>query len=240
MRNYIPIVVVLVIFMAIVVVYFAFKSNQPSVDAIGESEEIRNLKDKARAYAEANEYEQSIEYYTEALKMRPENAYLHNDIGAVYHNLGIDAAGETWPGWEEDLTNMTPVTALHQLKQALSEVQSGVIVMTVNDKKVMDTLANYARASNCYVHLEHHRRTSDMTIIKGKTREAFRKAESELLRAKDLKPRYSAAYENLGSLYHRMGRRKDALIMWTSALDLEPTNKKLRQYLQQYDLTLSQ
>ena len=240
MKNYIPLFVVLVICIAVVGVYFAFKSNQPSVDAIGESEEFRELKNKGRAYAEANEYEQAIEYYTEALKMRPDDAYLHNDIGAVYHNMGIDAAGETWPGWEEDVTNMTPVTALHQLKQAFSEVPSGVIVMTVNDTKVMDTLANHARASDCYVHLEHHQRTSDMTIIKGKTREAFRKAESELLRAKDLKPRYSAAYENLGSLYYRMGRKKDALIMWHSALDLEPTNKKLRQYLQQYGLTLSQ
>jgi tetratricopeptide (TPR) repeat protein len=240
MGNYIPLIVVLVILIAIVGAYFAFKSNQPSVDTIGEGEEVRDLKDKGRAYAEANEYEQAIEYYTEALKARPEDAYLHNDLGAVYHNMGIDAAGETWPSWEEDLTNLTPVDALHQLQQALSEVQSGVIVMTVNNKKVMDTLENHAIASGCYVHSEHHQRTSDMTIIKGATMEAFRKAESELLRAKDLKPRYSAACENLGSLYYRMGRKNDALIMWKSALDLEPTNKKLRQYLQQYDLTSSQ
>jgi tetratricopeptide (TPR) repeat protein len=240
MRNYIPLIVVLVILIAIVSAYFAFKSNQPSTDAIGEGEEVRDLKDKARSYAEANEYEQAIEYYTEALKARPEDAYLHNDIGAVYHNMGIDAAGETWPSWEEDLTNLSPVEALHQLQQALSQVQSGVIVMTVNNKKVMDTLENYAKSSGCYVHLEHQQRTSDMTIIKGATLEAFRKAESELLRAKDLKPRYSASYENLGSLYYRMGRKRDAIIMWKSALDLEPTNKKLRQYLQQYDLTLSQ
>ena len=227
MRNYIPLIAALVICIAIVGVYFAFKSDQPSKDAIGESEEVKDLKDIARAYAEANEYEKAIEYYTEALKMRPEDAYLHNDIGAVYYNMGIDAAGETWPSWEEDLTNMSSVTALHQLQQALSEVQSGVIVMTVNSKKVMDTLANYASKSGCYVHLEHHQRTSDMTIIKGATMEAFRKAESELLRAKDLKPRYSAAYENIGSLYYRMGRKNDAVIMWKSALDLEPTNKKL-------------
>ncbi|MFQ6040757.1 MAG: tetratricopeptide repeat protein [Candidatus Poribacteria bacterium] len=240
MKNYIPLMVVLVICIAFAGGYFAFKSSQPTMDAIGESEEVRDLKDRARAYADANEYERSIEYYTEALKMRPDDAYLHNDLGAVYHNMGIDAAGETWPSWEEDLTDTNPVTALQQLKQALSEVQSGVIVMTVNSMEVMNTLANHARASGCYVHIEHHQRTSDLNIIKGKTMEAFRKAESELLRAKDLKPRYSAAYQNLGSLYYRMGRQKDAVIMWKSALDLEPTNKKLRQYLQQYDLTLSQ
>ena len=240
MRNYIPIVVVPVIFIAIVGVYFAFRTNQPLVDAIGESKQIRDLKDQARAYAEANEHEQAIEYYTEALKMRPEDAYLHNDLGAVYHNMGVDAAGETWPGWEEDLTDMTPVEALHQFRQALSEVQSGVIVVTVNSMKVMETLVNHARVSDCYVHIENHQRTSDITIVKGKTRQAFRKAESELLRAKDLKPRYSKAYENLGSLYYRMGRQKDALILWNSALDLDPTNKVLRQYLQQYDLTFSQ
>jgi len=239
-RNYIPLIVVLVVCIAIVGAYFVLKSSQPSIDTIGESEEVRDLKGMGRAYAEANEYEQAIEYYTEALKARPEDAYLHNDIGAVYHNMGIEAAGETWPSWEEDLTNLTPVDALHQLQQALSQVQSGVIVMTVNNKKVMDTLENHARASGCYVHLEHQQRTSDMTIIKGATLEAFRKAESELLRAKDLKPRYSAAYENLGSLYYRMGRKRDAIIMWQSALALEPTNKKLRQYLQQYDLTSSQ
>jgi tetratricopeptide (TPR) repeat protein len=135
---------------------------------------------------------------------------------------------------------MKPVNALHQLKQALSEVKSGVIVMTVNDMEVMKTLANYARESDCYVHIEDHRRTSDINIIKGKTKEAFRKAESELIRAKDLKPRYAKAYENLGSLYYRMGKQKDAIILWQSALDLDPTNKVLRQYLQQYDLTLTQ
>jgi tetratricopeptide (TPR) repeat protein len=148
--------------------------------------------------------------------------------------MGVDAAGDTWPSWEEDLTNMKPIDAFYQLQQALSQVQSGVIVFTVNDVKVMNTLVNYAKSSGCYVHVENRQSASDINIIKGKTMEAFRKAESEFLRAKDLKPRYSAAYENLGSLYYRMGRQQDALIMWKSALKLEPTNKKLRQYLRQF------
>jgi len=240
MRSYILLIIVLVTCIACVGGYLALKSDEPSVDSIGESQEVRDLKEKGRAYAEANEHEQAITYYTEALKMRPDDAYLHNDLGAVYHNMGVEAAGEAWPSWEEDLTNVTPITALQQLKQALSEVQSGVIVMTVNDVKVMNTLANHARSSDCYVHIEDHQRTSDITIIKGKTKEAFRKAESELFRAKDLKPRYAKAYENLGSLYYRMGKQQDAVILWKSALDLDPTNKVLRQYLQQYDLTLTQ
>lgn len=230
MQNKIPIIIVVIVLAVFITAYFTFRGEPPSEALISESDEVRNLREQAARYTAAADYEQAIAAYTEALHLRPENAYFHNNLGAVYYNIGVDAAEP----WEEDVTDKTPFDALNQLQQALSQLKSGIIVMKVNDADVMNILENHARSIRAYVHTEHHQRTSDVNIITGKTMEAFRKAESEFWRAKDLKPGYAVPYESLGALYYRMGRHRDALTQWRNALELEPNNKRLRRYLSQF------
>ena len=38
-----------------------------------------------------------------ALKMRPENAEIYNDLGTVYYEQGLKYAGPSWPSWEQEL-----------------------------------------------------------------------------------------------------------------------------------------
>ena len=80
---------------------------------MSESVEFRDLKDQAMVYANAGDYKRAIDLYTETLKMRPENAYIHNDLGAVYHNIGVEAAEEPW---EEDVTFTAPQLCLRVMK----------------------------------------------------------------------------------------------------------------------------
>jgi len=194
-----------------------------------ESAEFREAYENARRYAAANDYTRAIRYFTEALKIRPENAEVHNDLGATYLNMGVKASE---PPWEEDVSDMTGFEAFRQLEQALAQAESDIIIFEKADQRISDALVAQARKAGCGAYIEPHQLTATITIIKGKTKDAFRKAESELVRAKDLKPRYAVAYQNLGNLYYRMGHHRDAKILWQNALKLEPHNKELRRYLQ--------
>jgi len=231
MRAQIPTIIGLCVCLLIIIPLFIAikKSKAPDEAYTTESTEFRESYDNAKRYAEVNDYTRAIGYFTEALKIRPDNAEVHNDLGATYLNMGIDASE---PLWEEELSDMTGFEASQQLGQALAQVESGVIVFTKVEQKVADDLAAQARNENCYAHIEPHQLTATVTVVKGKTKEAFRKAESEFIRSKDLKPRYAPAYQNLGNLWYRMGRHKSALVLWRGALELEPHNKELRKYLQ--------
>ena len=233
MRAQIPTIIgVCICLLVIITLYFYYqykKDEMPDEAYTTESEEFIDSYDNAKRYAEVNDYTRAIGYFTEALKIRPDNAEVHNDLGATYLNMGIDVSEPLWP---EELSDMTGFEAAQQLAQALAQIESGLIVFTKVRQKIADDLAAQASNENCYAHVERHQLTATVTIIKGKTKEAFRKAEAEFIRAKDLKPRYAPAYQNLGNLWYRMGRHKDALILWQGALELEPNNKELRKYLQ--------
>ena len=67
-----------------------------------ESEEFKQIRTHATDAFNAGQYQQAIELYSQAMKMRPENAEVFNDLGAVYYKQGITYAGPKWPSWEKN------------------------------------------------------------------------------------------------------------------------------------------
>ncbi len=215
-------------------------------DKMLESEEFRNLREEGKNLAQMGMkyyedgnldkalefYNKAIQIYTQALKIRPENAEMHNDLGAVYYNLG-EAVSE--PIWTDDLTRSSLTEAMDKLQNALREVESGIIVLTFNDKQIAEKVKNFAISRGHYAHINpvENGKEFDLYVIKGKTKEAFLKAESEFLRSKLIKERYAPAYRNLGALYMKMGRWDEAVQNLELALRIEPYDKELRTYLQQ-------
>ena len=60
------------------------------------------------------------------------------------------------------------------------------------------------------------------------------KAEDAYKRSIELKPTYSPAYHNLGSLLMKIGQTDAAVDYLRQAYDLDPRNKDLEQYLTQF------
>ena len=60
------------------------------------------------------------------------------------------------------------------------------------------------------------------------------KAQDAYMRAIELKPTYSPAYHNLGSLLMKIGETDSAVDHLRQAYDLDPRDKKLQQYLTQF------
>ena len=69
-----------------------------------ESEEFKQIRTHATDAFSAGKYQQAIELYSTALKMRPENAEIYNDLGTVYYEQGLKYAGPSWPSWEQELS----------------------------------------------------------------------------------------------------------------------------------------
>jgi tetratricopeptide (TPR) repeat protein len=234
------------LFLIPMVIYVRTRSTYiPADERMLESEEFRNLREEGKNLAETGEkyyedgdlnkaleyYNKAIETYTQALKIRPENAEIHNDLGAVYYNLG-KAVSE--PIWTDDLRKRSLSEALDVLQEALKEVKSGVIVLTFSDKTIAEKVMKFALSQGYYAHINPEEGGEfDLYVIKGRTKDAFLKAESEFLRAKTIKERYAPAYRNLGALYISMGRKEEGIQNLELALRIEPYDKELRAYLQQ-------
>ena len=62
-----------------------------------ESEEFKQMRTHAKDAFNAGKYQQAIELYSQALKMRPENAEIFNDLGTVYYEQGLKYAGQAGP-----------------------------------------------------------------------------------------------------------------------------------------------
>jgi len=241
------IAVSLVLLFIIPMIILMRQSPTPSWDErLAESEEFRSLRTDGKNFAAMAEkyyeegdaekaielYEKAIETYRKALKIRPENAEIHNDLGAVYYNLGEVVAE---PIWAEDLRKSSLQEAMGVLRRALEEVESGMIVLTLKDRSIAESLKSHALVQGCYAHICPVKGDEfDLYVIKGRTKELFLKAESEFLQAKTLNPKYAPAYRNLGALYIRMGRKEEGIENLKLALRIEPYDKELRTYLQQF------
>ena len=110
-----------------------------------ESEEFKQLRTHATDAFNAGKYKQAIELYSTALKMRPENAEIYNDLGTVYYEQGLRYAGPSWPSWEKELREETPDQALEELKAAVDKTTSGVIALKTRDDAVADAIEEHAR-----------------------------------------------------------------------------------------------
>ena len=214
-----------------------------------------------RAKAEGDEefykenYEEAIRKYKQALRMWPRDAHLQNDLGAAYYRLGLVLMippmreGQFDFGVEID-ARAEDSEPLKIVETKLEMTKSGIITAVVNDETDKDKIEARVRSLGHHLHVEIEDTEEDgkefwLTIITGETKEAFLNAEKAYLRSINIKyvkddtgrrhSNYATASRNLGTLYFRMGRKKEAIAQWQRALQLEPTDSELRQLLDKHE-----
>ncbi len=199
-----------------------------------ESEEFKQLRTHATDAFNAGKYQQAIELYSEALKMRPENAEIYNDLGTVYYEQGLKYAGPSWPSWEQELRDNTIDQAISELKVAVDKTGSGAITLKTRDEAVADAIEEEATQLGGEVYRQRWENETTLNVLIGQTKIYMLRARDHYIRALDLKPTHSVAYRNLGSFYMKVGRTDKALDYYQEAYKLDPRDAELEEYLNQF------
>ncbi len=199
-----------------------------------ESEEFKQIRTHATDAFNAGKYQQAIELYSMALKMRPENAEIYNDLGTVYYEQGLRYAGPSWPSWEKELREETPNQAVEELNAAVTKTTSGVIVLKTRDDAVADAIEKQAQQLNGEVYRQRWENEITLSILIGDTKTYLLRARDHYYRALDLKPTHSVAYRNLGSFFMKVGKTDTALDHYQEAYKLDPRDTELEEYLNQF------
>lgn len=199
-----------------------------------ESEEFKQLRTHATDAFNAGKYKQAIELYSTALKMRPENAEIYNDLGTVYYEQGLKYAGPSWPSWEKELREETPNQAVEELKAAVAKTTSGVIVLKTRDEAVADAIEEHGKQFGGEVYRQRWENETTVNILIGETKVYLLRARDHYYRALDLKPTHSVAYRNLGSFFMKVGKTDSALDHYQEAYKLDPRDTELEEYLNQF------
>lgn len=199
-----------------------------------ESEEFKQLRTHATDAFNAGKYQQAIELYSEALKMRPENAEIYNDLGTVYYEQGLKYAGPSWPSWEKELREDSVDQAIAELKVAVDKTGSGVVTLKTRDETVADAIEEEATQLGGEVYRQRWENETTLNVLIGQTKIYMLRARDHYIRALDLKPTHSVAYRNLGSFYMKVGRTDKALDYYQEAYKLDPRDAELEEYLNQF------
>ena len=199
-----------------------------------ESEEFKQIRTHATDAFNAGRYQQAIELYSEAIKMRPENAEIYNDLGTVYYEQGLKYAGPSWPSWEKELSSESSDEAVAELKIAIDKTASGAIMFKTRHEAVADAIEKEAKQFGCEVYRQRWENEITLNILIGETKKYLLRARDHYIRALDLKPTHSVAYRNLGSFYMKVGKTDSALDYYQEAYELDPRDAELEEYLNQF------
>ena len=216
-------------------IYFFVGDKQQLGIAVNlESEEFKQLRTHATDAFNAGQLQQAIELYSEALKMRPENAEIYNDLGSVYYEQGLKYAGPSWPSWEQELRDESRDEAIAELKVAINKTTSGAIIFKTRHEAVADAIEAEAKQLGGEVYRQRWENEITLTILIGETKVYLLRARDHYMRALDLKTTHSVAYRNLGSFYMKVGRTDIALDHYEEAYKLDPRDAELEEYLNQF------
>ncbi len=237
MRLQLPTIVVLCLAIVFAIYYlFHMRSEdygtRESVNL--QSADFKMTRTSATNAYNAKDYEKAIGLYEQAITMRPENAEVLNDLGATYYAYGLEYAGPSWPSWDSDLEGKTLAEGLDELRLAITHTGSGYIVMKSANQQLTEAIEKEAKQLGALVYLDLWEDQATIRMLIGKTQQLLMKAQDAYMRAIELKPTYSPAYHNLGSLLMKIGETDSAVDHLRQAYDLDPRDKKLQQYLTQF------
>ncbi len=217
-----------------VIYFFAKDDSQLGIAVNLESEEFKQLRTHATDAFNAKKYQQAIELYNQAIKMRPENAEIFNDLGAVYYQQGLEYAGPNWPSWEKELSSESPDEAIAELRNAIDKTNSGSILFKTRHEPVADAIEVEAKQLGGEVYRQRWENEITLNILIGETKVYLLRARDHYLRALDLKTTHSVAYRNLGSFYMKVGKTDSAIDFYQEAFKLDPRDAELQEYLDQF------
>ena len=251
------VVCVLIIGFALAFYYYrkeGFLTESPNISK-SQADSLKRSKEEGDEKFYQQDYEAAIRKYKQALRIWPTDAHLQNDLGAAYYRLGLARMippmdeGEFDFGIEID-ARAEGSKPLDMVKEKLETTESGIITAVVNDEADKDEIETHVLSLGHYVHVEEEDAEEDekefwLTIITGETKEAFLNAENEYLKSINIKyvkdangrrySNYATVSRNLGTLYFRMGRKKEAIAHWERAMQLEPADAELRELLGKYE-----
>lgn len=237
MRLQLPTIIVLcfAVILAITLIYNMGVEDDGPGDSVNlQSAEFKMIRTHATEAYTAKDYDKAIALYEDAITMRPENAEVLNDLGATYYAYGLEYAGPSWPSWDSDLEGKTVAEGLDELQMAITHTESGFIVMNSASRNMAKAIEQKAKELGAIGYTEAWEEQVAIRLLIGKTQQFLMKAEDAYKRAIELKPTYSPAYHNLGSLLMKIGQTDAAVDYLRQAYDLDPRNKDLEQYLTQF------
>lgn len=257
-----PIITIFVVCILIVGVALALRdyskhglrTEEPGISK-SEADVLTQTKEAGDEAFQKENYEGAINKYQRALEMWPRDANLLNDLGAAYYRWGLQLmeppiAEDKFDFGVEVDARYEGAKPLKMVKEKLEETKSGIITTVVNDEADKMEIQDYALSLKHYVYIEEEdiedsEKEYWLTIITGAAKEKFLKAEElyrNAIKIKSVKDEngrrystYPSASRNLGTLYFRMGRKKDAVAQWRRALQLEPADAELRNLLDKYE-----
>lgn len=232
----IPIIIIVCLSLVVIlsIHFVGGKNTQTISEGNEESHNFRSIRfDAENAYA-SQEYGMAIEFYEEALEMRPDNAEIWNDLGAVHYDLGLKMAGPEWPSWNDIDLNGSAEEAIAELNHALQNVESGYFKVNTNSSEIAMMIQDEVKERNEAVFPFHGCTETTLNILVGITKDHFLYAKEYYLRAIELKSTYAAPYRNLGSLYIKIGIRDKGVNYLREAHKRQPNDEELAEYLHQF------
>lgn len=235
MKLQLPIIIIvcLSIVFILTIHFVGGKDTQTISESNEESHDFRSIKIDAENAFAAHQYGQAIKYYEEALELRPGNAEICNDLGAVHYRLGLKNAGPEWPSWNDIEANGTVKDALSELNHAMQNVESGYFRINTSSAEITKAITEAVKAKSATAFPYHGNTETTLNIVVGPTSDHILYAKEYYLRAIDLKSTYAPAYRNLGSLYIKIGIKDKGVNFLREAHKREPNDEELTEYLHQ-------
>ena len=232
----IPIIIIVCLSLLVIlsIHFVGGKNTQTISEGNEESHNFRSIRfDAENAYA-SQQYGKAIEYYEEAIELRPDNAEICNDLGAVHYDLGLKNAGPEWPSWNDIDLNGTATEAITELDVAFQNVESGYFRVNTSSLEIAKVIQEEAKNRDATVFPFHGSTVTTLNILVGPTREHFLYAQEYYLRAIELKSTYAAPYRNLGSFFMKIGIRDKGVNYLREAYKRQPNDPELAEYLHQF------
>ncbi len=234
MKLQLPILIIVCLSVVLILTihFLGGKNTQSAVEPIKESEEFNVVRDDAENAYNAQNFNQAIELYEQALELRPENAEIYNDLGSAHYDLGLKYSGPKWPSWEIQDKSIEGASA--ELDRAIQIIESGYIVLETSSSEIAKAVEEHAKAKGAAVFPYFGNTQTTLNILIGSTKDHLLQAHWLYLKSIEFKSIYAAPYRNLGSLYMKIGIRDKAINYLQEAYKREPSDEKLADYLIQF------
>ncbi|MCX8093606.1 MAG: O-antigen ligase family protein [Candidatus Goldbacteria bacterium] len=182
-----------------------------------------------KAYGELNDrtkFKDAIDFYNEAIKRDPNNAYFGLDLATVYINIGaFDKAielckrySELYPDYAVPLSYIGYIYML-QGPQKINEAKfyyELAISKPQWHKDIVTQSSTYSNLGIIYFNLKMLNEATEM----------FKKVI-------EIRPDYIEGYLNLGRLYVLMNKKEEAKAIYEQAMKINPNDERLLQSLNQ-------
>ena len=185
-----------------------------------------------------------------AIKIRPNSAIIHNNLGVLFYNLGefhkakkcFEKAIEINPEYVVAYNSLGNIFVVFKKDQKAIECFEKVIELNPKNVVAYNSLGNiffksdqYNKAINLYEkvikidpkNLDSHNNLGAVFNLLGE----YNKAKEFFERAIKIDPNYVIAYSNLGSIYNKLGNTHEAINNLKKGFDLDPNSNSIQRKL---------